>query len=85
MKKYTLLFVLITTFFFLANPLLAQELKYFGAPFIQQYLPKDYEGSAQNWCITQDKRGVMYVGNTGGLMEFDGVNWRKYPVPNKIE
>lgn len=31
--------------------------------------------------ITQDKRGVIYVGNSSGnLYEFDGVNWRTIPV-----
>jgi serine phosphatase RsbU (regulator of sigma subunit)/ligand-binding sensor domain-containing protein len=82
MKKHTLLFLLINFSLFLAKPLFAQELKYFGSPFITQYLPKDYDGSAQNWAITQDARGLMYVGNTGGLLEFDGVNWRKYAVSN---
>ena len=67
----------------LVSPVFAQELDYFGAPFITQYLPKEYEGSAQNWDIVQDERGVIYVGGTDGLMEFDGVNWRKYYLTNK--
>jgi serine phosphatase RsbU (regulator of sigma subunit)/ligand-binding sensor domain-containing protein len=67
----------------LTKALFAQELDYFGAPFITQYLPKEYDGSAQNWDIVQDKRGVFYIGNTDGLLEFDGVSWRKYYLANK--
>ena len=75
MKKA--LFLLVVCLLFCVNFLFAQELKYFGAPFIQQYLPKDYESASQNWAIAQGKRGVMYFGGTEELLEFDGVNWRK--------
>lgn len=47
-----------------------------GIPFVKNYLPVDYEGNGQNWAIIQDSRGVMYFGNTKGLMEFDGTYWR---------
>ncbi|MCP5051470.1 MAG: hypothetical protein GY940_30160, partial [bacterium] len=36
----------------------------------------------QNWSILQDKRGCIYVGNNDGLLEFDGVSWRKIIIPN---
>jgi DNA-binding response OmpR family regulator/signal transduction histidine kinase len=47
------------------------------------YYPKDYINQPQNWCILQDKRGIIYVANQGAVMEFDGVSWREIPVPNK--
>ncbi len=53
-----------------------------GCPFIKNYPPKSYNGSTQNWVMIQDSRGVIYVGNTIFLMEFDGINWKKYPTPN---
>ncbi|MFZ1800524.1 MAG: hypothetical protein WAU24_11725 [Chitinophagaceae bacterium] len=48
-----------------------------GKPFIINWLPKEYKASAQNWSIAQDKRGVIYVGNNDGLLEYDGVTWRQ--------
>lgn len=35
-----------------------------------------YDHHPQNWSIIQDNRGLIYVGNRGGLMEYDGVSWR---------
>lgn len=60
---------------FLSMGLFSNEL---GEPFIVNYTPDDMGGSAQNWCAVQDHRGVMYIGNTGGLLEFDGSNWRMF-------
>jgi class 3 adenylate cyclase len=47
-----------------------------GAFVFQNYSPKIYGASPQNWSIAQDSRGVMYFGNTEGVLEFDGVSWR---------
>ncbi len=30
----------------------------------------------QNWCATQDSSGLIYVGNTSGLLQYDGNKWR---------
>ena len=52
----------------------------FGVPMITNYPYNETGGSEQNWCITQDHRGVVYVGNyEKGVLEYDGVNWRKHP------
>lgn len=53
-----------------------------GLPFLRNYTPKDYGAAPQNWAVTQDPRGVLYVANTEGILEFDGVRWRKIRVPN---
>ena len=47
-----------------------------GVPYIQNYGEKDYNANPQNWAIVQDIRGVMFFGNTAGVLEFDGVHWR---------
>jgi ligand-binding sensor domain-containing protein len=83
MKQHTSFLFFISILFFLTKPLVGQELKYFGAPFVTQYLPKDYDASAQNWDLVQDKRGIIYAASTDALLEFDGVNWQKYYVKNK--
>jgi signal transduction histidine kinase/DNA-binding NarL/FixJ family response regulator/ligand-binding sensor domain-containing protein len=54
-----------------------------GFKYFNNYYIKDYGLSAQNWCILQDKRGIIYVANQGGLCEFDGVDWRAIEVPHK--
>ncbi|MCK5056420.1 MAG: response regulator, partial [Candidatus Aminicenantes bacterium] len=51
---------------------------------IKNYSPKEYNNSAQNWSIIQDNRGIIYIGNQGGLLEFDGVSWRSIAVPNSL-
>ncbi len=53
-----------------------------GLFFIQTWSPKTYGASPQNWAVAQDRRGVMYFGNTDGLLEYDGVSWRRIKIPN---
>ena len=52
-----------------------------GAFVLQTYTPKTYGANPQNWAIAQDARGVMYFGNTEGVLEFDGVFWRLIRLP----
>jgi signal transduction histidine kinase len=59
----------------------AQPVSHRGLPFITNYTPRDYGADAQNWGVVQDDRGVMYFGNTSGVLEFDGVAWRVITVP----
>lgn len=47
-----------------------------GTPFIRNYPPREYRAFSQNWGIAQDNRGLMYVANGDGVLEYDGVNWR---------
>jgi len=52
-----------------------------GIPFKQSFTPKDYDAGPQNWAIAQDKQGSIYVGNSFGILQFDGVDWRKIETP----
>ena len=54
-----------------------------GSYLFQRYTPKEYVASPQNWSVAQDRRGVMYFGNSDGVLEFDGVTWKVTPVPNR--
>lgn len=55
-----------------------------GQTFIQYYPPASYLNKhRQNWCVIQDHRGMIYVGNTTGLLTFDGVKWRFYQCSNR--
>ena len=57
-------------------------LKAIGIPVIKNYTPKEYQAHSQNWAIVQDKKGIMYFGNSNGLLEYDGVSWRMISIPN---
>jgi signal transduction histidine kinase/ligand-binding sensor domain-containing protein len=54
-----------------------------GNPGIRTFSPREYSAQNQNWAIQQDQRGLIYVGNGEGVLEFDGVRWRLIPTPNR--
>ncbi|MBN1253569.1 MAG: SpoIIE family protein phosphatase [Bacteroidales bacterium] len=56
------------------------QVKNKGIPYIINYSREEYNAAAQNWSITQDKRGVMYFANALGVLEFDGQKWQLIPV-----
>lgn len=49
---------------------------------IRNFTKKEYRAESQNWSITRDQHGYIYVANNIGLLEFDGVEWKFYPAPN---
>jgi signal transduction histidine kinase len=51
-----------------------------GLYFHQQYMAEEYGGHSQNWALTEDNNGLLYVGNNNGLLEYDGVEWRVIEV-----
>ncbi|HBN89961.1 MAG TPA: hypothetical protein DD408_12445, partial [Rheinheimera sp.] len=48
------------------------EAQQYGTPLLSNFKPKDYNGGTQNWAVVQDHRGVLYVGNNVGVLEYDG-------------
>ncbi len=54
-----------------------------GSPFLRNYTPDEYRAEPQVWTTVQDKRGVMYFGVYGGVLEFDGTNWRMIDLPEE--
>ena len=51
-------------------------------PLTNTYNTNDYQGGIQNWDISRDSRGFIYVANNFGLLEYDGNSWRRYLVEN---
>ncbi|MFK8044335.1 MAG: SpoIIE family protein phosphatase [Crocinitomicaceae bacterium] len=47
-------------------------------PPIENYSTNIYGESRnpENYAVIQDERGVMYFGNSNGVLEYDGKNWR---------
>ena len=56
-----------------------------GEPFVQYWSPRDFHGATDSWGITQDRRGVLYVGNRGFVLEYDGSTWRHLPMKDASE
>ncbi len=51
-------------------------------PFVRNYTRDNYQSGTQNWKITQSESEIMYFANNNGLLEFDGENWRTFPIEN---
>ena len=49
-------------------------------PPLVAYEPSSYGAENQNWGISQTSDETMYFANNSGLLEFDGMNWKLYPV-----
>ena len=71
-------------FFFLlfsTNSISQEQIK--GLPFIKNFTPQEYGEHIQNWSIIQDQRGIMYIGNVNGIMEYDGETFRLIKLPGQ--
>lgn len=67
---------LLSTIFVLFSILTVLGQDYY--PPIENYSTNTYGKfrNPENYAIVQDTRGVMYFGNSNGLLEYDGKNWR---------
>jgi len=68
--------------FLLPQLYLIGQFKPIGVPEIRNIIRSDYGGAPQNWSITDDEQGNIYVGNNSGIMRFDGEDWETFPVGN---
>ena len=75
---FIIIFLLIIPFGLLSSADLNID-DYIGLNRVENY---DTGVSFQNWVIVQDKRGIIYAGNQGTLLEFDGITWRTIKIPN---
>ena len=73
MKKH-IFFIL--TIFLITQTISAQTVGELGSPYITTYSAIEYGANNQNWSVVQDNRGIMYFGNTSGILEFDGLTWK---------
>lgn len=75
--------IYLTLLIIMSGSNLLSDLK-MATPFIHNYSQKEHGLHPQNWAAVQDNRGVMYFGNSGGLLEFDGKNWKKIKVKQNL-
>jgi hypothetical protein len=65
--------LLLEILFWKTSPVYGQNdgsTKSIGLKYFENYTPKEYNGHHQNWAVVQDKRGIIYVANNGGVKEF---------------
>lgn len=79
MRKALLFFLLLHSY-----TVYSADIKSIGVPYVQNYTKALYQSGNQNWCITRDEHGIMYFGNAGGLLTFDGKYWQLYRMPNGL-
>ena len=48
-----------------------------GLLYVENFDTRELGFNLQNWCATQDSLGIVYIGNTSGLIQYDGDSWRR--------
>ena len=71
---------MINRFFLLILALFPLQLIGQGVPLMTQYSSDEYDSHRQNWAVTQGIDGKMYVGNSAGILIYDGAAWRSLRV-----
>ena len=52
-----------------------------GIPFpSEHHAPPEYGQAPQNWDVVQNDRGLIYVANNDGVLQYDGERWRLLPT-----
>lgn len=81
--KYIVFFTLFWVLILNAIPVFSQqhtEYSYRISPFIRNIANSEYKGANQNWSLSQDSDGNIFVANRLGLLEFNGSNWKLYSM-----
>lgn len=74
-----LLFFILTLF----SSCLCSQAPNLGIPFIKNFPNKVYKAGTQNRAIQQHSKGYLFFANNNGLLQFDGSEWRCYPLKNQ--
>jgi AraC family chitin signaling transcriptional activator len=70
--------IILLSILFISTDLVAQY-----TPYFKNYNVSDYNAGNQNWDISKSENGKIYVANNNGLLEFDGLKWTLWELPNK--
>lgn len=80
LSRISFLFIL---YFFGLKQLAANDIPRIGVPYVQNFHKSLYAAGNQNWSIAKNQKGIMYFGNSGGLLSYNGKYWEKHELPNK--
>lgn len=75
-----LIFTILITFLPVSGA--TPEPREIGFRVFSHYSDRDYPGGTQNFQVVHDSRGMVYVGNLAGVLQFDGIWWRLIPLAN---
>ncbi len=50
---------------------------------ITKFTSRDHKANRVNLTMLQNKKGIIYFGNSDGVLEYDGFYWNTIVVPNK--
>ena len=75
-------FVLFFIFFLFYGAVASCQIKNIGLPYITSFSKNVYNADTQNWDIIEGNNGVIYFANNQGVLKFDGMEWKVYPVSN---
>ncbi|MBB6501262.1 triple tyrosine motif-containing protein [Pedobacter cryoconitis] len=81
--RYIISFLLLLCFSLSGFLVKATQIKSIGVPYVQNFPKSVYLSGNQNWAIAKDSKGIMYFGNTQGLLTYDGRYWQQYRMPNR--
>lgn len=56
-----------------------------GYPFSTYYSSQIYQGGIQNYAVSQNEWGLIYVANNFGMLEYDGSSWRRFSLRNSTK
>jgi DNA-binding CsgD family transcriptional regulator/ligand-binding sensor domain-containing protein len=60
---------------------LSADVKQIGTSQIRSYDNSMINAGTQTWMIDIGANGLAYFANNDGVLEFDGLTWRNYPLP----
>ncbi len=81
MSRYRFLFIMPFILCFTASQYLFAQVKQIGTPRIRNYDNSMINAGTQTWMIDIGANGLAYFANNDGVLEFDGLTWRNYPLP----
>lgn len=64
------------------RPPLPTALREAGLPFFDVFTPRDYRGHGQVWTVAEDRAGILYFGNLGRILIYDGARWSHLAMPS---
>lgn len=71
--------IALITILLLGTPIFGQER---GSFMVRNYTPTEHKSHVQNWATIQDDRGMIYVANGNGILEYNGVDWQLIKTKN---
>ena len=60
----------------------AESYAQIGQPLAKVFTARQHGGHNQNWTSMQSADGLIYIGHTLGVSQWDGENWRNLPTPH---